>query len=128
MEIIAFVSALALLQFWGFGLMVGRARGLYNVPAPATSGHEIFDRWFRVHYNTMERLVILIPSLFCFGYLWGQYPAAALGGVYLIGRQLYAIGYVKDPKSRGLGMLVGEIPLLILLLGSLIGAVVHLVG
>ena len=61
MELLMLVSAIALLQFWGFGLMVGRARGLYDVPAPLTSGHEIFDRWFRVHYNTMERLVILIP-------------------------------------------------------------------
>ena len=128
MELLMLVSAIALLQFWGFGLMVGRARGLYDVPAPLTSGHEIFDRWFRVHYNTMERLVILIPTLFAFGYLWGQYPAAGLGAIYLVGRQIYALQYVRDPESRGLGMLIGELPLLVLMLGSVVGAIVHVIG
>ena len=67
MEIVAVVIALALLEFVVFGMLVGRARGRYGVNAPAVSGHEIFDRYFRVHYNTMEMLVTFVPSIWLFG-------------------------------------------------------------
>ena len=35
-------------------IMVGRARGTYGVKAPATTGHPEFERYFRVHQNTLE--------------------------------------------------------------------------
>ena len=66
MELVGAVTLLALLQFVVMGIMVGRARGLYGVKAPATTGHEQFERWFRVHYNTLEKLIVFLPSLWLF--------------------------------------------------------------
>jgi uncharacterized MAPEG superfamily protein len=123
MEIVAVVIALALLEFVVFGMLVGRARGRYGVSAPAVSGHEIFDRYFRVHYNTMEMLVTFVPSIWLFGLYVSPQWAAAIGAVYLIGRIVYLRGYVADPGKREIGFALSALPIVVLLAGSLWGAV-----
>ena len=125
MELVGAVTLLALLQFVVMGIMVGRARGLYGVKAPATTGHEQFERWFRVHYNTLEKLIVFLPSLWLFGYYVGQYYAAGLGGIYLVGRLLYAVTYIRDPATRGLGTLLSDLPMMIMLLGGLIAIILE---
>lgn len=125
MEFVGAVTLLALLQFVVMGIMVGRARGLYGVKAPATTGHEQFERWFRVHYNTLEKLIVFLPSLWLFGYYVGQYYAAGLGGIYLVGRLLYAVTYTRDPATRGLGTLLSDLPMVIMLLGGLIAIILE---
>jgi uncharacterized MAPEG superfamily protein len=122
MELVALVIVLALAQFFTFGILVGRARGLYGVKAPATTGHEVFERWFRVHYNTMEILVLFVPSIWLFGLYVSPQIGAALGVVYLIGRVLYVRSYVRDPAARGGGFGLSMLPTLILLVGAGIGA------
>ena len=67
MEFVAFVIALALLEYAIFGMLVGWARGKYGVVAPATSGHPVFERYFRVHMNTLEQLVAFVPAMWLFG-------------------------------------------------------------
>ena len=49
--------------------------------------------------------------------------AAALGVVYLIGRELYAYTYVKDPGKREVGYGMTFLPMVILVVGGLVGAV-----
>jgi glutathione S-transferase len=46
----------------------------------------------------------------------------------LIGRQLYATSYVKDPSSRSAGYGLSALPTLILILGGLVGAGLRLAG
>ena len=48
MNYVHIVAVLAILQFFLFGILVGRARKRYAIKAPATSGHDLFDRAFRV--------------------------------------------------------------------------------
>jgi len=122
MEIVAVVIALALLEFVVFGMLVGRARGLYGVNAPAISGHEVFDRYFRVHYNTMEMLVTFVPSIWLFGLYVSPRWGAAIGAVYLVGRIVYLRGYVADPRKREIGFGLSALPILVLLVGALWGA------
>ena len=55
MEYVVVVVMLALLQYTWFGIEVGRARGRFEVPAPATTGIESFERFFRAHQNTTEQ-------------------------------------------------------------------------
>src|SRR5690606_31945589 len=55
---VGIVVIVALLQYFGFGLAVARARGRYQCPAPATTGHEMFERYYRVQMNTLEQLVL----------------------------------------------------------------------
>jgi hypothetical protein len=55
------VMLLAVLQYFVFGLAVGRARGRYGIPAPATAGHPDFERYYRIHMNPLEQLAVLLP-------------------------------------------------------------------
>jgi glutathione S-transferase len=89
MAYVDIVTALALLQFIFFGFQVGGARTKYGVKAPAVAGNEIFERHFRVQQNTLEQLIGFVPGLYLFSHYLNPLWAAALGVVYLIGRQVY---------------------------------------
>ena len=122
MAYVQIVLALALLQFIYFGIAVGRARGIYKCPAPATTGNEMFERYFRVQMNTLEQLVVFVPALLLFATKVDPRWAAGLGAVYLVGRVLYFTAYVRDPAKRGPGFGLTAIPNLVLVVGGLIGA------
>src|SRR5208282_90468 len=128
MAYIDIVTALALLQFVVFGFKVGGARGKYGVKAPAITGNDIFERYFRVQQNTLEQLIVFIPGLYLFSRYFNPLWAAGLGVVYLVGRQVYSASYVKDPAKRGPGFGLTFLPAVILMLGGLIGAIMHLAG
>lgn len=123
MPFVAAVTAAAVLQFFWFGILVGRARARYNVQPPAITGNEVFERYFRVQQNTLEQLVIFIPSIWIFATYVNATAAAALGAVFIVGRQLYQTGYVADPKKRFAGFGLSALPNLVLALGGLAGAV-----
>jgi uncharacterized MAPEG superfamily protein len=122
------VTALALLQFVWFGMQVAQARGKHGVKAPAITGNEIFERYFRVHQNTLELLIAFIPGLYLFNHYFNPLWGAGLGVVYLIGRQVYSASYVKDPTSRSAGFGLSMLPTLILILAGLVGAGLRLAG
>lgn len=126
MEWVALVAGLALLEYFVFVWQCGQARGRFEVAAPATWGHPLYERYFRVQMNTIEQLVIFLPALA--GFAWYVSPAwaAALGGVFVVGRALYARGYVKDPARRGPGFLLTVLANATLLVGTLAGAVLQL--
>jgi glutathione S-transferase len=128
MPYLAIVTALALLEYMAIGILVGRARGKYGIKAPATSGHPVFDRTFRVHQNTLEQLMIFLPSLWLFGTYVSAPWGALLGLVFIAGRVMYVQGYIADPEKRGPGFLVGSLAHGVLLLGGLIGAILALLG
>jgi uncharacterized MAPEG superfamily protein len=121
MEPVAIVCAIALLQFVYFSILVGKARGTHGVEAPATTGHPVFERHFRVQQNTLEQLVVFVPALWMFAYYVNVTAAAALGGVFILGRFLYAASYVSDPGRRGAGFAIGMLASLALVIGSLVG-------
>jgi glutathione S-transferase len=123
MPYVNIVICLALVEFLYFGMAVGKARARYKVPAPAVTGNEIFERYFRVQMNTLEQLVVFIPSIWLFGQYLSPYVAAGLGVVFLIGRLAYLAGYVKDPKKREVGFGLSFAPTVILLGGAIFGAV-----
>jgi glutathione S-transferase len=127
MPYIDIVTALALIQFTVFGFKVGGARGRFGVKAPATTGNDTFERHFRVQQNTMELLVVFVPGLYLFSHYFSPLIAAALGVIYLIGREVYAASYLKDPAKRTAGYALSFLPAMILLAGGLIGAVRALV-
>ena len=127
MQLVALVILLALAEFVALAILVGRARGKYGAKAPATTGHEVFERWFRVHYNTMELLVVFVPSIWLFGIYVNPQLGAALGAVYLVGRVMYVRSYVRDPAARGAGFGLSMLPTLVLLVGAAIGAARELI-
>jgi uncharacterized MAPEG superfamily protein len=128
MELVAFVAALALVEYTVFATQCGRARARYGVKAPATAGHPIFERHYRIQHNTIEQLVTFLPSLFLFARYVRADVAAALGLLFVAGRAVYARGYLADPEKRGPGFAIGAIANALLLLGGLVGALWALVG
>jgi len=121
MELVALVILIALLEYVVFGILVGRARGRYGVKAPAVHGHEIFERYFRVHYNTLELMVAFVPAIWLFGRYVSPTWAAVLGLVYVVGRIAYIVGYVSDPAKREVGFGLSSLSVVVLLLGALWG-------
>ena len=122
MPYVHIVIALALLEFFLFGVAVARARATNRVMAPATAGHEVFERYFRVQMNTLEQLVIFVPSILMFGVYVNAWLAAALGLTFIIGRAVYFVGYVRAAEGRHIGFVLSAVPNLVLLGGGLAGA------
>jgi glutathione S-transferase len=128
MEPVAIVILLALIECIVFGARVGFARGRTGIAAPAVSGNEEFERHFRVHYNTIEQLILFIPGIWFFGLYIDPLWAAGVGSIYLIGRAIYGLAYVKDPASRSVGMLMSVLPCWVLILGGLGAAIWSLIS
>ena len=128
MAYVDIVTVLALLQFLVLGFRVGKARGLYGIKAPAVAGHETFERYFRVQQNTLEQLIVFLPGLYLFSHYYWPLVAAILGVIYLVGREIYAAAYVKDPAKREIGYGLTLLPTVVLLAGGLLGAVSRLLG
>jgi uncharacterized membrane protein YecN with MAPEG domain len=120
MDWVNMIAILALLQFIYFGILVGKARGKYNIDAPAVSGHPEFERYYRVQMNTLEMLVFFLPTLYLFAEYVSPVIGAVLGAIYLIGRFLYQRSYVKDPKTRSLGFGLTILPTLGMALTTLV--------
>ena len=123
MEAVVIVTVLALLQYVYFGLEVGGVRAKTGIKAPAMSGDETFERYNRVHQNTLEQLVLLIPVLWIYAHhvnpLWG----AGLAAVYIIGRFIYRSSYIQDPSSRSVGFTLSFLPAMIMAIWVLVKAV-----
>jgi uncharacterized MAPEG superfamily protein len=120
MGFVSFVALLALFEYLVFALLTGRARQTYNIEAPATTGHPVFERWYRVQQNTVEQLVVFLPALFLFAYNGHTRLAGWLGLLFVVGRVVYARSYVADPKSRSVGFGLGFIAVVLLLVGALL--------
>ena len=128
MEYLAIVTALILIEYLFFGLLVAKARTKTGVKAPAISGHPDFERCFRIQQNTLEQLIITIPSLWIFGHFISPLLASACGVLFIVGRAMYCRGYLQDADKRTAGFMVGQLGQMILLIGALLGPIIHLLG
>lgn len=117
---VALVTLLALLLFVWMILQVGSARSKFGVAAPATTGHPDFERHFRIQANTLEGLIVFLPSLWLFTLFSGQdLIAAALGAVWIVGRVIYMLGYAKAAERRSAGFGIQALAMFALLFGAL---------
>ena len=80
-----------------------------------------FQRALRVQLNTAERLVAFIPSVWFFGVFVNPEWATGLGGLYLLGRCLFAIGYLRSPEKRFFGSILSALAEVSLLVGAIVG-------
>ena len=110
------------------GIRVSQARAKFDVKAPATAGHPDFDRVFRVQQNTLESLILYLPSLYLFATYVHPYIAATLGLLWIIGRYVYMEGYIEAADKRSAGFGIQALASIALLLGSLAGVIWHMLG
>lgn len=119
----AATTLLALALYLAVTLNVGKARMTYKVKAPATTGNEQFERAYRVQMNTLEQMAFFLPSLWLCALFLSDIAAAAGGLIWIVGRALYAFAYIRDPASRGRGMMVSFAAQIALFLGATFGVV-----
>ena len=119
----ALVTVLAICLYFYMGLRVGLSRTKYNIPAPAMTGDPTFERMNRVHMNTLEGMPIFLPLLWLFATYYGDAIAAGLGLVWVIGRVIFMVGYTADAAKRGAGYGIQALATLVLMVGTMIGAV-----
>lgn len=126
MQLIELVALLAVIQYLYFGYLVGEQRRDSGLKAPAMTGHDGFERAYRVQMNTLEMLVAFLPALLLAGHYWSALLVAPIGAIYLVGRALYGRAYATDPSKRGLGFMLTLLPIAGLLLLAILGAVMAL--
>jgi len=116
---VAIVSLLALLVYFWMGLQVGKARAKCGIQAPTMTGDPVLERTIRAHYNTLEWLPLFLVPLWLFAIYWSDLWAAVIGLVWIVGRIVYQVGYVADPKKREAGFLIQALAVAVLLFGAL---------
>ena len=119
----ALITALTVVIISIAMFFVGRARGKYQIHAPATSGHPDFDRAFRAHQNTLEQTVMFLPLLWLATMYCNEQYAAYLGYAWLVGRAWYLYGYIAEAGNRGTGFGISILATLVLLVMSLWGII-----
>lgn len=111
----ALVAALAVLLLVVASGLVGRARGLYSIKAPATTGHPAFERTFRAQMNTQEATLMFLPTLALAAWLGHPLLAGTLGVIWLLARVWYLAAYLRDAERRGPAFGLGALMQLALL-------------
>jgi len=117
------VTLLVVLLMFFTALNVGRARGRYGIQAPAVTGHEMFERAFRVQMNTLESAATMLPALWLYAGFIGDLGAGVMGLIWIIARVWYAIAYQIDPAKRSAGFGLSFLVFVGLWLGALWGVV-----
>lgn len=70
----------------------------------------------------MESLTAFVPAVYGFALFVEPRAAAALGGVFVVGRILFGLGYKSpDPKARAWGFKLSALASSALLLGTIAG-------
>lgn len=119
----ALVVLLNVLLLFVVTILVGRARGKYAIKAPATSGHPLFERAYRIQMNTLEQTVLFLPTLWLAAHFGNPAWAGVLGLVWIVGRIWYAITYSRDPAKREVGFAIGMLAWLALLILAIYGVI-----
>lgn len=117
------ITLLICLLMIATGINVGRARERYGIKAPAVSGHEMFERAYRIQMNTLENAVPLLLALWLYAVFIGDRGAAVMGALWLAARIWYALAYQADPAKRSGGFGLAFLAFVGLWLGALWGVV-----
>lgn len=100
------ITLLTVVLMFGLTFNVGRARAKYHVKAPAVTGHELFERAYRIQLNTIENVLMFLPALWLYAIFLSDKGAGDSGAIWLIARVWYAIAYQVNPAKRGLGFII----------------------
>ncbi len=122
---VAVVTLLCGLVIFGMALTVARTHSKTGILAPTMTGDPMLERAIRGHSNTLEWLPIFLPAMWLFAIYWSATWAAVLGGLWLVGRIAYFVGYLSAPLKRYPGFGIQAAATFALLLGAL-GRILYL--
>jgi len=120
------ITVSALILYFVVTINVGRARFKHKVSPPQMTGNPDFERVLRVQQNTLEQMILFLPSLWLFSQFISPVWGAAIGAVWIIGRTLFAWGYYQAAEKRAAGFGISTLATLALLGGSLTGIIMSL--
>jgi uncharacterized membrane protein YecN with MAPEG domain len=83
------------------------------------TGDPVLERTIRVQSNTLEWLPLFLPSLWLFAIYWSDLVATILGVIWIVGRIIYALGYISDASKREAGFIIQALATAVLLFGAL---------
>ncbi|NEP82967.1 MAG: MAPEG family protein [Okeania sp. SIO3B3] len=120
------VTVVSLLMYFVVTINVGRARAKYKIKPPQMTGDPNFERVLRVQQNTVEQIILFLPSLWLFSLFISPLWGAGIGTVWVVGRILYAWGYYQVAEKRILGFGISYLATITLLIGALVGILLPL--
>ncbi|CAK6694992.1 MAPEG family protein [Synechococcus sp. CBW1107] len=120
------ITLLAVITFQATALQVGRARQRDGVKPPLMTGPPAFERAVRVQQNTLEQLVVFLPAFWLAVLLSNATAASVLGAFWVLGRVLYAVGYLRAPEQRAPGFAISFLASTVLLVMALVGCLMRL--
>lgn len=121
MEYATLTVMLALMQYLFFVGLTGYMRGKHDIKAPATGGHPMYERAYRVQHNTLEELIVFIPAVFAYALYSNAYLVMLPGSIFIISRFWYGAAYLKEPSRRGPAFGLTMLANVWLIVGALIG-------
>jgi uncharacterized membrane protein YecN with MAPEG domain len=122
---VAIVTLVSGLVVFGMALTVSRIHAKTGILAPSMTGNPRLERAFRAHLNTVEWIPVFLPAMWLFAIYWSPAWAAMLGALWLVGRIVYFVGYLADPRKRFPGFFIQSTAAFALLLGAL-GRIIYL--
>ncbi|GAA6167497.1 MAPEG family protein [Sessilibacter corallicola] len=123
----ALAIVLVITQYLIFVLLTARARVRYSIKAPATVGHPVFERTYRVQMNTLELLIIVVPGIWLTGLFVDPYWLSPLLGVlFAVARLIYCVTYIRNPTSRGFGVAMSFLVAGLFIVCSAYGAIAEI--
>jgi glutathione S-transferase len=124
---VALVTLLTGLVYFGMAAMVSRTHAKSRILAPTMTGDATLERTIRAHTNTLEWMPIFLPSMWLLAIYWSPFWAAILGGVWIVGRIVYFVGYRAAAEKRFPGFFIQTSAAFALLLGAL-GRIIYLIA
>jgi glutathione S-transferase len=77
--------------------------------------------------NTLEWMPIFLPALWLCAVYVGDFAAAGVGFVWIIGRIIYMVGYTTAAAKRNIGFGIQALAAGILLVTALVGIVMRII-
>ena len=121
----AWATLAALLTYIWMIRNVGRMRMKLGIKAPEMNGPTEFLSVQRVQANTVEQMLLFFPALWMCAVFLGDKWAAAGGALWVVGRLMYALAYYREPRKRGPGFLLTVGASFLLMLGTVVGLIMH---
>jgi uncharacterized membrane protein YecN with MAPEG domain len=118
----AAVTLLAVVISVWFAIYVARTRRATGIDAPAMSGDPRLERALRIQANTVEQLVIFLPSLWLAALYFQGWVPPLIGLIWCLGRILYFFVY-GNARQRFPGFAPTIFSTLILIALAIIGVV-----